>query len=241
MLQVQHMARLPLLVSGAAQRLLQRPCREAWDKAVAAGWCADQPSAYCHRCGRTAGPGEVTVEGCSQCVRLRLPWDRVVRLGPYRPPLETWIIEMKFASRWTWAPWLGRLLSQAAQPISQGRENVAVCPVPMHWLRRWRRGYNQSHLIASALADATGWKLAPVLRRRKYTRPQTRLPHSQRIENVRNSFAIGNVDLTGWTVWLVDDVKTTGATARACARLLRDAGANPVHLAVLAVAGGEER
>lgn len=237
MLQLQHVTRLPVLVGSAANRLLQRPCREAWQHAVADGWHADPPSAYCHRCGRCVGPGEVTVEGCSQCARLRLPWDRVVRLGPYKPPLESWIIEMKFASRWPWAPWLGRLLAQAAEPVTRGRQNVAVCPVPMHWLRRWRRGYNQSHLLAAAFAAATGWKLAPVLRRRKYTPPQTRLPHSQRMHNVRESFAIGRVDLAGWTVWLVDDVKTTGATARACARLLRAAGADPVHLAVLAVAG----
>jgi len=160
-----------------------------------------------------------------------------VRLGAYGPPLEGWLIEMKVGGRWTWGPWLGRLLAEGARPISQDMAQVAVCPVPMHWRRRWRRGYIQSHLLAAAMAEASGWTLAPVLRRRRHAPPQTRVSYSQRAENVRGAFAVGAVDLSGWCVWLVDDVTTTGATARACARLLREAGAQTVNLAGVAVAG----
>ncbi|MCC7203647.1 MAG: ComF family protein, partial [Phycisphaeraceae bacterium] len=114
---------------------------------------------------------------------------------------------------------------------------IAVCPVPMHWMRRWKRGYNQSFLIAEALARQTGYPLVELLRRTRRTPPQTAVTHSMRRANVRGSFAIRPVDAAGWTIWLVDDVKTTGATARACATLLRQAGAEHVNLAVVAVAG----
>jgi len=113
---------------------------------------------------------------------------------------------------------------------------VVVCPVPMHWARRIGRGYNQAHLIGSALARDRRWPIARLLKRTRYTPPQTAVGPSRRVANVRQSFAIKRVDLTGWHVWLVDDVKTSGATLNACARLLRRAGAQQVNAAVVAVA-----
>ena len=111
-----------------------------------------------------------------------------------------------------------------------------VCPVPMHLIRQLQRGYNQAHLIAQSFAAASGYPLAPLLRRRRYTRPQTLTPASIRIANVRHSIALAPVDLHGWDIWLIDDVRTTGATLRACAHLLRRAGAQRIHVAVVAVA-----
>jgi ComF family protein len=144
---------------------------------------------------------------------------------------------MKFAGSWTWAAWFGRLLAQQALPIAADAQHVIVCPVPLHWLRRWRRGYNQSHLLAAAFARAGGWPLTPILRRRRHAPPQTAVPASHRAANVRHCFALAPVDLSGCSVWLIDDVKTSGATAAACSRLLRRAGAQSVWLAVVAVAG----
>ena len=78
--------------------------------------------------------------------------------------------------------------------------------------------------------------MAPLLYRTRHTPPQTSLPPSARPANVRRSFGIRNVDLTGFDIWLIDDVKTTGSTLRSCARLLRRRGARSIHIAVAAVA-----
>lgn len=141
---------------------------------------------------------------------------------------------MKFAQGWSWARWMGRRLAERL-PAELAGEQVAVCHVPMHWRRRWRRGFNQSQLIAEALAARRRCTHLPVLQRPRATRPQTLVRRADRWANVRDSFTLAPVDLAGWRIVLVDDVKTTGSTLRACARLLTGAGAEAVHVAVVAV------
>lgn len=150
--------------------------------------------------------------------------------------MSDWIVALKFGGMWNLSRRLGASLASALGSGPTGR--VAVCPVPMFWLRRWKRGYNQAALIAQVLADARRWSVADVLVRTRYTPPQTNVTLSARAANVARSFAIRPVDLTGWKIVLVDDVKTTGSTAGACARLLKQAGAEQVWLTVAAVAEG---
>ncbi len=195
---------------------------------------ADGPDLYCRRCGQSSGPHATTDAGCPACLGRRPPWRRVVRLGAYRPPLSDWIVAMKFAGAWQWGPWLGRRLAEQVQADEHPR--VTVCAVPLHWRRRWQRRYDQAQLIAAALADARGWPTVRLLRRVRHTQAQTRVAASDRTRNIRGAFGRRRIDLTGWHVWLVDDVKTTGSTLTACARLLRRSGAVSVSVAVAAVA-----
>ncbi len=201
----------------------------------AADWQPDAIDAYCPRCGASAGPGSVTPRGCAFCLNQPIPWQRLTRLGVYGQPLDDWIKQLKFHRRWRYGQWLG---NQLAQAINQPRDpnKLIVCPVPMHRLRLWRRGYNQAHLIAQAVAHTHGWRFAPILKRTRHTPPQTSIAPSRRHDNVRHSFDIENIDLTGYDVILIDDVKTSGATLSACTRLLTQAGAQSVYAAVIAVA-----
>jgi len=189
---------------------------------------------YCHRCGVTCGPGATTDQGCARCRSRALPWDLLVRLGPYREPLAPWIVAMKFARAWSWGPWLGASLA-ASIPAHRRKERLVVCPVPMHWARRLGRGYNQAELLAMGLARQLKAPMHSLLTRPRRAPAQTRLPLSLRESNVTRCFATVPARLDGWEVWLVDDVKTTGSTVGACARLLRRAGAVRVNVAVAAV------
>lgn len=198
-------------------------------------WQPDAISAYCPRCGACMHTTGVTLHGCAFCASEKLPWHRITRLGLYQPPMSLWICQAKFSKQWRRATWLGeQLAEQLPSPFDPAR--VVVCPVPMYWSRRWWRGYNQADLMAQAIAKAHGWPIAPLLQRTRRTLPQTSIAVSQRPANVRGAFEMQPVDLTGYEVILVDDVKTTGSTAGLCAKLLTKAGAKSVQLAVAAVA-----
>lgn len=232
----------------ALDAVFPRVCEQAFSLAAEQGFKLDSPGNYCHRCGATAEPSAVTESGCAFCVSANLPWQSLVRLGPYHPTLGQWVTQMKFHHRWPWCEWFGDELSKAittATDASRATPNhvvhsdalTVVAAVPMHPLRRFQRGFNQSHLIAQRIARAQGWPLAPLLSRSRFTPAQTTVAPSRRGPNVAGSFAMrSNVDLTGATIWLIDDVKTSGSTLVNCARLLRKAGAASVHIAVVAVA-----
>lgn len=90
--------------------------------------------------------------------------------------------------------------------------------------------------MAESLAKARGWPLVPLLQRTDWTPPQPSVVPSQREANVKRSFALREVDLRGWQVLLVDDIKTSGATLSTCCKLMRSAGARSIQVAVAAVA-----
>lgn len=222
----------------AANVLLPATERVGAAAADAAEWRADESDAYCHRCGASVARAAVTDSGCPHCREDRVIWHNVWRLGAYEPPLSQWILAMKFHRSWGWAEWFGEQLgARMSRHVASQRDLSAVVPVPLHLTRRLTRGYDQSAEIARCAAAAAGLAFAPLLRRTRRTAAQMSLTSStQRRANVKNAFAIAHVDLTGWTIWLIDDVKTTGATAEQCARLLLQSGASAVNLAVVAVA-----
>lgn len=220
-----------------ANALLDRvwPTVVTSERSLHADWQPDEAEDYCHRCGASAGPGSVLADGCTFCRGKAQPWDRLTRLSLYDEPMEGWLKQMKFGRQWSWAPHLGRLLAErVGEPIEA--DKVVVTYVPMHWRRRWRRGFNQAELMARSLGKARRWPMVPMLKRSVWTPPQPSVLGSQREANVKHSFAIRAVDLTGWQVILIDDIKTSGATMGTCCKLLRGCGARSIHVAVAAVA-----
>src|SRR5690606_34380537 len=99
------------------------------------------------------------------------------------------------------------------------------------WSRRWRRGFDQARSLAAAFARAGGFELVPALVRRRPTRPQVRRSRGRRLHHLDGAFACRTPEaVAGQRILLVDDVVTTGATARAAARTLLAAGAASVHV-----------
>jgi ComF family protein len=132
---------------------------------------------------------------------------------------------------------LGRMMISAAP--SDAKFDLVVA-MPMHWRKRWERGFNQAELLAAPLARAYGVKVSRRLRRTRYTKAQASLGQEQRLANLDHSFAVrGGEPLSGKRVLLIDDVFTTGATLRAATAVLKAAGAS--HVCALTLARADQR
>jgi ComF family protein len=136
---------------------------------------------------------------------------------------------------------LGELLAITIRAAyGPGQRPDIIIPLPLHWSRQLRRGFNQSQGIAQILV--TGLHGSKInnhsLRRRGYRRPQHLLGQRQRLQSMQGAFEVGTVKpLEGRTVALVDDVITTGATASAAAKALLAAGVSAVDIWCIARTG----
>ncbi len=110
--------------------------------------------------------------------------------------------------------------------------------VPLHPLKKQRRGYNQSECFARGLSKVLGIPYRELLVRKKFTSTQTNKSRLERLENVGDVFALNQGQVTqGLRILLVDDILTTGATLCACAQTLLQGGAKHVDLATIAAGG----
>jgi len=208
------------------------------------GWFCDlcrtslstDPHSVCPRCGSTVGPFVSLQGGCTRCRGHSFHFEQVLRLGSYEGLLREAILRMKHSAGETLAEAVGEWW--ADHQVAKLRDVGAdwIVPIPLHWKRRWARGYNQSEILAHALADRLRIPCRPRwLRRRRDTPSQVQQTPAMRRENVRGAFyARPRRELAGNTVLLVDDVLTTGSTASEAARAIRAAGAARVVVAVLA-------
>lgn len=149
----------------------------------------------------------------------------------YAFPVDAAIKALKFRRKLFYAPALAQLLCAATSELPDDID--AVLPVPLHWRRRWFRGFNQAVEIGRPVAKALGVPLVSPVRRKRSTPFQSGLSARARARNLRSAFVIREA-LQHQHVLIIDDVITTGTTMHQLARLLKSAGAGKVS--ALAVA-----
>jgi ComF family protein len=203
------------------------PCREA---------LTADPHRVCPRCTSSIGEFALVEGSCTHCRGTSLLFDKAFRLGVYGGILREVILRMKYGRDEILAGSVGSIWADHCAERFRTLEAQVVMPVPLHWWRRWRRGYNQAEPLAAALAGRLGVQCdARSLRRIRYTRPQTNQSATARRENMRGAFrSADGVAVRGRTILLIDDVLTTGTTLSEAARALKAAGAARVVAAVLA-------
>ncbi len=114
-------------------------------------------------------------------------------------------------------------------------ETHFIVPVPLHWFKKFKRGFNQSEIIAETFGKRMGIPVNKTLKRIKYTSTQTSKGKEDRAKGVMGVFkVVSGAQIKGKRVLLVDDVITTGATIIECANELLKAGALEVNIAALA-------
>jgi len=147
------------------------------------------------------------------------------------------ILAFKHADRLEWAPVFARWLARSGNEFLA--DSDMIVPVPLHPGRLWSRRYNQSAEVARILSRISGKPVCPdILDRLRRTQSQGEMPSAAaRRRNVEGAFRVAarrRGTIQGKAVLLVDDVLTTGATANACARALKRAGAAKVLVLALA-------
>lgn len=199
--------------------------------------------------------GQFPAEGilCAVCRLVPPPFERAVAFGVYQDELREMVHLLKYERIRPVAKPLGAMLARAISALEL-RGEVAVVAVPLYPAKERQRGYNQARLLADAALpllnkeqtsgrEQTSCRLIAAhraLRRVRDTESQFALNPRMRRLNLRGAFEVKNAaTLAGRTVLLVDDIYTTGATARECARVLRRAGAAKVFVATLARAQAE--
>jgi predicted amidophosphoribosyltransferase len=193
----------------------------------------------CPRCGMPAvRPGP---DSCGECSGRPLHFDRAAAAAEYTGPWRTAVLRFKYLSdhglRHPLVDGLVRIARLAFDPDPPG----AIVPVPPHPLRKLLRGRDHIDELAVDLAARLGIPLRRALRRTRWISSQTSLPRVKRLANPRGAYGLR------WaygprrarrrlpaSIFLLDDVLTTGATASECARALREAGAK--RIAVIALA-----
>ncbi len=155
----------------------------------------------------------------------------------YHGVVQQLVVELKFG-----------LVEDAAQPLGNAMAECvrngsfdALVPVPLSDQRLRERGFNQAAVLAGIVAEKNGWHVMNALKRIRNTHRQSSLLSAMRRErNVARAFKTV-MPVQGLSLLLVDDVRTTGATARACADALLQAGAKEVSLLTAAVAPPKKR
>jgi len=194
------------------------------------------PAPFCLACGRFfEGAGSPHL--CLECLRGNSPLIKHRSFARYEGVVKDVILLFKYRSFEILGTFLGDLLAGTLGHEEDLWEGVgAIIPVPLHPIKRKKRGFNQAQVLAARLARSKKIKLLDRhLFKLKDVPPQTTLEAEEREKNVRGVFDVRRgQELKGKTVLLVDDVYTTGATLRECSRVLKKAGAREVRAVTVA-------
>jgi ComF family protein len=187
----------------------------------------------CAKCGNPSA-GDAP---CPYCIAAEFHFDSAASLYFYEEPLRDAILDFKYHRAERKGKALAALFAEGyGSPAVDFKGYDMVVPVPLTQLKMRRRSYNQSEVLAQAVADASGVPLVPyALVKKRETKSQTGFDLRGRMVNVEGSFSVPDQGIVrGKRILLVDDIITTGATASECAKALKEAGARKVVAVSLA-------
>ncbi len=227
------------LLVNTLEKLLPQPCLLCGQTRSGAlcsecEWSLPRLDAHPWRCTQCSLPLTTDATLCGHCLRQPPLFSRCAIPYSYSHPLDFLIHQFKYRRQLASGKQLAQLLIRHCEQLP--RPDLLV-PVPIHWRKRWQRGFNQSELLARPVAKSLGIPLVMALQRQHHGHSQKGLGRRERMGNLRRAFSVvpkHRIRLQGAYVALVDDVVTTTATARCLSELLIKAGAARVDIWALA-------
>ncbi|RZA00107.1 MAG: ComF family protein [Moraxellaceae bacterium] len=178
---------------------------------------------------------------CGHCLRQPPAFSQSYIPFAYTYPLDSLVLKFKYHRHLTSGKLLGTLLADHIQQCSQEpswQMPHLLIPAPMHWTRRWQRGFNQAEILTAYIASKLQLPYSlHLIKRQQRTPSQKELSRLERQKNLRKAFSISDKNasiIAGKRIALIDDVVTTTATVRELSKLLRKAGAADVQVWALA-------
>ncbi len=197
------------------------------------GLIKPNPAPYCIHCGRSV---DMAGCACDDCLQNRPAFSKALSACLYEGALKDLILQFKYKGKLALSGDLSGLISDFLYnntDIIEGVDMVTFVPIGRD--RMIKRGFNQSKVLAKHLSDSYGIPMADCIEKITFTKNQNELSRQERLSNLKDAFrAKGAASLAGFTILVVDDVMTTGATLNECAVALLKAGAGSVRCLTLA-------
>lgn len=189
---------------------------------------------HCHRCALPLPMDQTT---CGQCQKKPPVFDSAWALYAYTSPITSLIKRYKFNRKYAYSAVFSNLMItgiEAALKKSQIQQPDLIIPMPLHWTRTMKRGFNQSMELSKTIAKYFGIQHSnKIATRCKRTHYQSNLSPTARQRNLKGAFTSANTS-SYRHIAIIDDILTTGASANALATVLKQQGASKISLWTLA-------
>ncbi len=182
-------------------------------------------------CQHCANPLPSISPLCGKCLQKPPPYDLILALFYYRPPIDHLLGSLKFANQLAYAQFLGQLLAEKVHAhYATHPKPELIIPMPLHVKRLQQRGFNQAVELSRPLAKMLAIPLSlHHCVRVIATQPQSSIPASARQQNMVEAFTVVSA-ITAKHVAIVDDVVTTGSTVIELVKTLRKSGVTRVDV-----------
>lgn len=190
----------------------------------------------CIKCGKEMNQEEE--EYCHDCANKVHQYERGMALYGYKGMSDS-IYRFKYRGRQEYAQFYGMELAEHLGDRIRGLHADALIPVPIHFTKKRKRGYNQAQLIAAQLSKQLQIPMySGLISRCRKTAPQKDLSGKERQNNLKKAFKMNRNDVKLDTIVIIDDIYTTGSTIDAMADVLKSAGVTHVYYVALAIGDG---
>ena len=191
--------------------------------------------AVCQKCGKKVLEEQIY---CYDCRTKRHVFDKGLALFEYQDIKES-LYRFKYAGRAEYAAFYGYMAYRTHGKTICNMKADALIPVPLHYKKQHKRGYNQSYELAQKISEYTGIPVDnKLVKRKKNTLPMKRLKGIERQNNLKSAFLIMRNDVKLKTIIIIDDIYTTGATMDAVSEVCRQAGAEKIYFLTVAAGNG---